>query len=314
MQKRLLMAEALSLATCILSAQSFIATSNEDFGSRYSMFLDSEVYPSTQLDHELLRIVYDCRLALEEKAEVGEPIVIQVGSVREVIESKGNPNMDIRGRHVLQVGTSWTKYVSESRFRSDSVFQSGGTYSQAARFLNGQGNVLFSQDCIYRSIRDNKATFTGRLAADDFRYEDNLPIIGWQIRDSSKTVCGYVCHLAEGEFRGRTYQAWFTESIPTSVGPWKLQGLPGAILEVEEGHGQISMMAVDIIPGQGGIFRTEYPYIRVSRKEYAKLQENMRRDPAVFNSNHTSRSGWSSTVSADHVPHSLPRYAVLETE
>ena len=305
---------ALFLFSDILSAQNFLATSNEDFGSRYSMFLDSEVYPSTRLDQELLRIVYESSLALEEKAEAGDPIVIRVGNVREVIESKGNPNMAIRGRYVLQVGTNWTKYMSEPRFRSDSVFQSGGTYSQAARFFNGKGNVLFSQDCIYRSIKDNKATFTGRLAADDFRYEDPLPTIDWQIRDSSKTICGYVCRLAEGRFRGRMYRVWFTESIPASVGPWKLQGLPGVILEVEEDRGQMSLKAVEVIPGQGGIFRTDYPYIRISRKEYAKLREIMRRDPAVFNSNHTSRSGWSSTVSADHVPHSLPKFAVLETE
>ena len=314
MRNRLLMVGILSLAPCILSAQSFLGLSNDDFGPRQSLYLDSEVYPSTRLDQELLRIVYDCRLSLEEKAEAGAPIVIQVGSVREVIEGNGNPDMEIRGRYVLQVGADVTKFVSEQRFRSDSVFLGGGSFRQAAPFLNGKANAIFSQDCIYRSVRDNKLTFTGRLAADDFLYEESLPEVNWQIRDSTKTVCGYICRLAEGDFRGREYRAWFTEAISTSVGPWKLQGLPGAILHVEESQGKMSMIAVDVMAGRGGIYRTDYPYIRVSRKQYAKLREDMRKDPGYFRASHSSRSGWTTTISADYIPTPLPRFTVLEKD
>jgi hypothetical protein len=38
--------------------------------------------------------------------------------------------------------------------------------------------------------------------------------------------------MAECDFRGRHYIAWYSEEIPVADGPWKFGGLPGFILEV----------------------------------------------------------------------------------
>ena len=55
--------------------------------------------------------------------------------------------------------------------------------------------------------------------------------IDWQIFDSTKNILNYNCQLAKGYYRGRTYITWFTDSIALPIGPWKIFGLPGAILE-----------------------------------------------------------------------------------
>ena len=47
-------------------------------------------------------------------------------------------------------------------------------------------------------------------------------------------VVGYECFMAEAEFRGRVWRAWFTYEIPMPYGPWKLGGLPGLILKAED--------------------------------------------------------------------------------
>jgi GLPGLI family protein len=62
---------------------------------------------------------------------------------------------------------------------------------------------------------------------------ESVPIISWQLKNEVKTISGYVCKKAETTFRGRKYTVWYTSAIPVSVGPWKLQGLPGAILQAE---------------------------------------------------------------------------------
>ncbi|HSR59919.1 MAG TPA: GLPGLI family protein [Robiginitalea sp.] len=58
-----------------------------------------------------------------------------------------------------------------------------------------------------------------------------LPEIRWQLDAETRQLGGFTVHKARAAFRGRSYTAWFCPDIPVPVGPWKLQGLPGAILE-----------------------------------------------------------------------------------
>mgnify|MGYP006191609679 CR=1 FL=1 len=69
---------------------------------------------------------------------------------------------------------------------------------------------------------------------ESFLYEDTWVKIDWEIQENTKKIGKYTCKKAIGDFRGRTYIAWFTEEIPLPYGPWKLHGLPGLILQAED--------------------------------------------------------------------------------
>ncbi|WP_282115754.1 GLPGLI family protein [Cellulophaga baltica] len=70
--------------------------------------------------------------------------------------------------------------------------------------------------------------------------KEEITKIPWQIDyESSETILGYPCFKAETLFRGRYYTAWFTEEIPVKFGPWKLNGLPGLILEVHDKYHEV---------------------------------------------------------------------------
>ncbi len=69
---------------------------------------------------------------------------------------------------------------------------------------------------------------------DSYIVHDTWIPIQWKIKKRFKKIGNYRCQKAVGEFRGRTYTAWFTEAIPLPYGPWKLFGLPGLILEAED--------------------------------------------------------------------------------
>lgn len=56
--------------------------------------------------------------------------------------------------------------------------------------------------------------------------------LDWQIENEIKKIGNFNCKKATTNFRGHEYTAWFTEDIPVPFGPWKLNGLPGLILEV----------------------------------------------------------------------------------
>ena len=62
--------------------------------------------------------------------------------------------------------------------------------------------------------------------------EEIAPKINWKIEKETKKIGKLTCKKATTHFRGRNYSAWFTTDIPLPFGPWKLNGLPGLILEV----------------------------------------------------------------------------------
>lgn len=71
-----------------------------------------------------------------------------------------------------------------------------------------------------------------------------VPDIEWKIRDITKRIGPYICRLADGRFRGRNYEVWFTPEVPTRFGPWKLHGLPGLVVRVQEGNSALVLRLV----------------------------------------------------------------------
>ncbi|MEZ4793824.1 MAG: GLPGLI family protein, partial [Gelidibacter sp.] len=65
----------------------------------------------------------------------------------------------------------------------------------------------------------------------NFYVAEKTPKIAWKLDKETKKIGNFTAHKATGFFRGRTYTAWYTQEIPLPYGPWKLQGLPGLILE-----------------------------------------------------------------------------------
>ncbi len=90
--------------------------------------------------------------------------------------------------------------------------------------------------------------------------------------------------VAECDFRGRHWTAWFTDEIALSEGPWKLGGLPGLILKATDSEGHYRFTANGI-----ELSRTPQPmtlrlknYELVSRKQYRKVHERYYDDPVGF--------------------------------
>lgn len=73
---------------------------------------------------------------------------------------------------------------------------------------------------------------------------DSIFQIKWNIEnDEIKQICKYDCLKATCHYEGRDYVAWFSNEIPFQIGPWKLHGLPGAILELYEVNSRIHFTA-----------------------------------------------------------------------
>lgn len=115
---------------------------------------------------------------------------------------------------------------SESKVNSD-----GNSINLNFSSTDEQGSSVFrnfnSEKILIRKSKTDKLF-------ESYLYEDTWLKIDWKIQEDTITIVNFKCNKAIGNFRGRTYIAWFTEEIPLPFGPWKLFGLPGLILQAED--------------------------------------------------------------------------------
>lgn len=83
----------------------------------------------------------------------------------------------------------------------------------------------------YKNIKNDEVISRDNIWTKFFIVKETLPILNWKIGTATKKIGNYDCQKAECTFRGRDFEAWFAASVPVSLGPWKLWGLPGLIIE-----------------------------------------------------------------------------------
>lgn len=73
--------------------------------------------------------------------------------------------------------------------------------------------------------------FTKEKIFNDYLVEEEAPKINWKIKKDTASFSGVKCQKAIAYFKGRNWIAWFAPDMPFQSGPWKLNGLPGLIVE-----------------------------------------------------------------------------------
>ncbi len=78
--------------------------------------------------------------------------------------------------------------------------------------------------------KENKF-FTKERVFNNYLMEEDAPRINWKISKDTASFSGVKCQKATANFKGRNWTAWFAPDMPFQSGPWKLNGLPGLIIE-----------------------------------------------------------------------------------
>lgn len=101
-----------------------------------------------------------------------------------------------------------------------------------------KGPTKKSHTYIFTRLAEEALVFYGKFGEDPGYYTEPLSEMRWTIvGDSTANVLGYECVMAESDYHGRHWKAWFAPEIPMPFGPWKLHGLPGLILKAEANGG-----------------------------------------------------------------------------
>ena len=109
-----------------------------------------------------------------------------------------------------------------------------------------KGQTKESYTYVFTNPSEETLTFYSHFGEDLGYYTEPLAEMEWtMVEDSTANVLGYECIMAESDYHGRHWKAWFAPEIPMSFGPWKLHGLPGLILKAEA-DGGFSFMATGL--------------------------------------------------------------------
>ena len=125
-------------------------------------------------------------------------------------------------------------------------------------------------------VRGNELTEWAVMPSPEFqqwRYKETYPSMKWTLGKETKTICGYKCQKATTRWRGRNYEAWFTQQIPLKSGPWKFGGLPGLILKIYDTIHLYTWEAVAVENGSFPILQLEEKRFKdTDRKKVWKMQ------------------------------------------
>lgn len=118
--------------------------------------------------------------------------------------------------------------------------------------------------------------FAGELG----KYSEPFDELQWEIKsDSTATLIGYDCFMAEADYHGRVWKAWFAPEIPVQDGPWKLQGLPGLILKAETDNGAVfEATGVEVTSESIPEVYQSDRYARVERRKGLAEEEHYRKN------------------------------------
>lgn len=141
---------------------------------------------------------------------------------------------------------------------------------------------------VYINYNREELIFREPVPIEFYSVKDSLINIEWEITNNKRRIGGFECFQAFGEFRGISYEAWFTTSIPVNYGPWKITGLPGLILKLNNEDKRFTVTAYNV----NTTFKVEEK-IRmkkeklmnkstISLEEYIKLYKNKDRKIEVY--------------------------------
>jgi GLPGLI family protein len=144
------------------------------------------------------------------------------------------------------------------------------------------GGVTTNEE--YYQYTNDKKLYTEEQVINYYIVQEPLPAIKWAIQKDTMSFGTLHAQKATAHFKGRDYTAWFCTELPFHNGPWKLNGLPGLILEASDSKKEITFK----FNGFEDISKLNQPIlppaddIRTTPQNLYRLKETRAKDPMGF--------------------------------
>lgn len=173
-------------------------------------------------------------------------------------------------------------------------------------------------DVLYKNIKEKRFVNQNESFSKLFLIKDDLNDIEWTLGSETKNIGEYTCFKAtttrevedvesaisfnddkdlstadqEPKMKEITITAWYTPQIPVSVGPGNYHGLPGLILEVNDGTETVICSKIVLNPKSASKIVEPDNGKEISQEAYDKIMEKkMKEMEERFRSNNRGRDG-----------------------
>ncbi|MBQ8866337.1 MAG: GLPGLI family protein [Bacteroidaceae bacterium] len=130
----------------------------------------------------------------------------------------------------VQVGQRVTKSMPRSHYQAGEDKDAGITEYRKLMEVQHR-ETLTHMPTVWTNHPEGETTVREMVFPREFEGHEPTPSLDWTLTDDTLTINGYLCSRAEVTFRGIRWTAWYTQEVPSSVGPWRLRGLPGIIVK-----------------------------------------------------------------------------------
>lgn len=165
-------------------------------------------------------------------------------------------------------------------------------------------SVVGDDEILYKSIKENQLVNETELYGKPFLLQDDLEIRDWKLSKESKTIGEYVCFKAtyvpsaedkdedenededaprlrsgaDDKDEDKEIIAWYTPQIPVKNGPKNYEGLPGLILELQDGNLKFLCTKIVLNPEEVVIITKPKKGKKVSQKEFDAILKEKSKD------------------------------------
>jgi GLPGLI family protein len=178
---------------------------------------------------------------------------------------------------------SLDKQLNEEATVAEIASQVKASANPHAVDLTLHGAPVTTTDEYYQYIADNKL-YTEKKIINYYVTEEPIPVINWKITKDTMSFAGQRCQKAITHFKGRNYEAWFSPDLPFRNGPWKLNGLPGLIVEAYDTKKEVvfSFAGFEDKSQSADVIAVDQTDIEASVDELEKLHQAQLADPRGF--------------------------------
>jgi len=167
--------------------------------------------------------------------------------------------------------------------KSESVFQSlKGEFPEDLDMSSDDGSYQIKfqmgdevEDILYMNLKDKIKVHQKGIMGKAFVVKEDFEKFKWKITNEKIKYLDFECQKAVMEDEDGITVAWFTSQIPLQIGPSGYYGLPGAILMVSVGDGEVEYKAtsVEFLSMDDNKIKEPTKGKKVSADEYDKIQK-----------------------------------------